>query len=140
MYSIKEKDLGVTLSADITVSQQCVIAASKGNQLFGLIMRNVTYKELIIPLRKAIVMPNLELCMQAWRPYRKKDIDTFERIQRRATKIIPELRELSYEDRLRECGLTILETRRLRGDKIEVFRIVNGYGNSDKNIFFTQER
>ena len=55
------------------------------------------------------------------RPYRKKDIDTLERIQRRATKMIPELRDLSYEERLKECGLTTLQTRRLRGDQIEVF-------------------
>ena len=35
----------------------------------------------------------------------------------------------------RECGLTILETRRLRGDQIEVFKILNEYENSDRNIF-----
>ena len=34
----------------------------------------------------------------------------------RATKMIPELRDLSYEERLKECGLTILKTRRLGGD------------------------
>ena len=43
-------------------------------------------------------------------------------IQRRATKIIPELRDLGYEECLKECGLTTLETRRLRGDQIEVLR------------------
>ena len=41
--------------------------------------------------------------------------------------MIPELRDLSYESRLLLCGLTTLETRRLRGDQIEVFKIVNGY-------------
>ena len=61
-----------------------------------------------------------------WRLYCKKDIDTLERIHR-ATKIIPELRDLSYEERLKECGLTTLETRRLRGDLFEVFKILNGY-------------
>ena len=54
---------------------------------------------------------------------------------RRATKIIPELRDLSYEKRLKECGLTTLETRRLRGDQIEVFRIINGYENINRNMF-----
>ena len=67
-------------------------------------------------------------------PYRKKDIDKLERMQRRATKIIPELRDLSYESSLLQCGLTTLETRRLRGVQIEVFKIVNGYEDVDRNI------
>ena len=60
-----------------------------------------------------------------------------EKIQRRATKLIPGLRDLTffYEERLNECGLTTLETRRLRGDQI-VFKILNGYENIDSNIVF----
>ena len=37
---------------------------------------------------------------------------------------------------MNECGLTTLETQRLRGDQIEVFKILNGYENIDSNIFF----
>ena len=59
-----------------------------------------------------------------------------EKIQRRATKLIPGLRDLRYEERLKECGLTTLETRRLRGDQREVFKILNGYENIDSNMFF----
>ena len=51
-------------------------------------------------------------------------------------KFIPGLRDLRYEERLKECGLTTLETRRLRGDQIEVFKILNDYENVDSNIFF----
>ena len=60
-----------------------------------------------------------------------------ERVQRRATKMIPKLRNISYEMRLKECRLTTLETRRLRGDQIEVFKILIGYENIDRNICFT---
>ena len=54
------------------VLEQCCIAASKGNKILGLIMRNIIYKgkKLIIPLYKAIVRPHLECCIQTWRPYR----------------------------------------------------------------------
>ena len=60
-----------------------------------------------------------------------------ERVQRRATQIIQKLRNISYEMRLKECGLTTLETTRLRGDQIEVLKTLNGYENIDTNIFFT---
>ena len=50
--------------------------------------------------------------------------------------MIPELRDLSYEERLKEYGLTTLETRELRGDQIEVFKILNGYDNIDRNICY----
>ena len=124
------------------VSEQCGIATSKGNQILELIRRNIPYKDkkLIIPLYKTIVKLHLEYCIQAWIPYRKKDIDTLEPIQRRATKIIPQLRDLNYEDRMKECGLTTLETRRLRGDQIEVFKILNGYENIDRKMFILSRK
>ena len=61
--TVKEK--GVTMNANMKVSEQCRIAASKGNQVIGMIRRNITYKEksLIIPLYKAIVRPHLEYCI-----------------------------------------------------------------------------
>ena len=43
--TVKEKDLGITISADMKVPEQCGIAAAKGNQILGLIRRNITYKE-----------------------------------------------------------------------------------------------
>ena len=41
--------------------------------------------------------------------------------------MIPELRDLSHEERLKECGLTPIDTTRLRGKQIEVFKVLNGY-------------
>ena len=60
--TVKEKDSGVTMNANMKVSEQCRIAASKGNQALRMIRRNITYKDksLIVPLYKAIVRPHLE--------------------------------------------------------------------------------
>ena len=51
--------------------------------------------------------------------------------------MIPELRERSYEERLKECGLTTLETSRLRGDQIDVCRILNGCETIDRTFCLT---
>ena len=123
----------------MNVSEQCRIAASKGNRILGMIRRNITYKEkgLIEPLYKAIVRPHLEYCIQAWRPYLRKDIDMLEKYKGEQLNSSHGLiNDLSCDDRLKECGLTTLETRRLRGDQIEVFKILNDHENIDPNIFF----
>ena len=43
--TVKEKDLGLTINVDMKVSEQCGIAAANGNQILGLIRRNMVYKE-----------------------------------------------------------------------------------------------
>ena len=80
----------------MNVSEQCGIEAAMRNQILGLIWQNTVYKdkELILLLYKTIVRPHLEYCIQAWRPYCKKDIDMLEIVQRRATKMIPKLRNV----------------------------------------------
>ena len=40
--TVKEKYLGVSMNANMNVSEQCRIAASKGNQVRGMISRNRT--------------------------------------------------------------------------------------------------
>ena len=47
-------------------------------------------------------------------------------VQRRASKMIPSLRNLSYEERLKRLGMFSLRHKRLRGDKIKVFKMIHG--------------
>ena len=61
-----------------------------------------------------------------WCPYKKGDED-IEKIQKRATKLIISLKKLSYKDRLIKLKLPTLKYRRLRGDMIEVFKILLNY-------------
>ena len=79
---------------------------------------------------------HLENCMQAWKLRYRKDIDKSEKVQRKATRMVEGLGEYSYEDQLRILGLTTLETRILRADLIEVFKILRGFENLDPDRFF----
>ena len=80
--------------------------------------------------------PKLEYCVQAWRPYFKKNIENLEKVQHKATKMIDECKHLKYEDRLIQTGLTTLEERRTRGDLIEVFKMIKGLNKIDYRSFF----
>ena len=66
----------------------------------------------------------------------QKDIKLLESVQHRTTRLITYFRGLPYEQRLSRLKLTTLETRRLRGDLIEVFKIMKGFDNGDYRDFF----
>ena len=133
-----EQDLGVIMQNDLMVSKQCSKVVKTANRILGMIYRTVCYKtkNVILQLYKSLVRPHLEYCVQAWRPYLKKDINLIEKVQRRATRMIPALHKMPYELRLKELKLTTLETRRLRGDLIEVFKILKGFEEVDSSYFF----
>jgi len=59
-----------------------------------------------------------------------------ERIQRRATEMVSSIRDRSYHERLRILGLYSLEKRGLRGDLIEMFKILSGREKVDYQQFF----
>ena len=123
----EERDLGVVLSGSLKPSKQCAIAASRANRILGLIKRNFCHlgREVVLNLYKQLVRPHLEYAIQAWRPFHVKDKFILEQVQRRATRLIPDIRHLPYESRLKVLGLTTLELRRVRGDMIQVFKFLS---------------
>jgi len=135
---IEERDLGVIIQNDLKCTKQCLKVVSTANKVLGMIKRSFSIrdKDVILQLYKTLVRPHLEYSVQAWRPHLRKDIDLLEGVQRRATKLIFDLKDKCYEDRLRCLNLTTLETRRLRGDLIEVFKIFKGFDNVDPSTFF----
>ena len=109
----------------------------------GLIRRTYTFLDetSFRFLFQALVRPNLEYAAAVWSPYTKKDIELIENVQRRATKQVPSLKQLSYTNRLKKLKMPTLKYRRLGGDMIETFKIINGiYDKEVTERFFEMSR
>ena len=72
----------------------------------------------------SLVRPHLEYCNVIWGPFYKGDIIAVEKIQRRATKLVPESKHLSYQDRLQALDIPSLSYRRQRGDMIATYKLL----------------
>lgn len=137
----EEKDLGVFVTANMKPSKQCITSAKKARSVLGLIHRHFRKfsKAQFLTIYKTYIRPHLEYAIQAWSPWLQKDIDCLERVQRRATKLVAGLRNLSYEQRLERLNLTTLEERRRRGDLIETFKLLKGKESIGYQQFFQRD-
>ena len=140
LTSVKEeKDLGCIMRADLKQSSNIKHHISKANRLLGMIRRTFTYlpKESFLLLYKTYVRPRVEYCQQAFYPYLKKDCREIEKVQRRATKLVKDIADLPYEERLKKLGLFSLKYRRDRADMLTTFKLINGYIDIDTDKLFT---
>ncbi len=133
--TVLEKDLGVQVDNNLKFSDQAELAANKGSQIVGMIRRAFVYLDgkMITTLFKSLVRPHLEYANSVWSPLYKKDVLVLENVQRRTTKLVPELKDLPYEERLRRLKLPSLVYRRLRGDLIETYKYLHGFYNVDSS-------
>ena len=134
----KEKDIGVTIDSELTFESHICENVNKATSIFGALRRAFRYldKKLFIPLYKTMVRTQLDYASSVWAPYKKKHIDMIENVQKRATKQIPGMKNLSYEERLRKLELPTLSYRRLRGDMIEVYKIIQGHYDPEASTIF----
>ena len=88
-------------------------------------------ESMFVELFKALARPHLEYANTVWCPTKMKDIIAIENVQQ-ATKFLPSLKDMSYEDRLRNLCLPTLRFRRLRGDMVETGKILTG--KYDKSV------
>ena len=82
-------------------------------------------------LYKSLVRCHLESSVSVWSPYLERDVRQIENVQMRATRMIPETKNLNYEERLRLLKLPTLVYRRQRGDLIELYKMTNGVYDED---------
>ena len=122
-----EKDIGVEIDNKLKFNKHVSNKVNKANTVLGVIRRS--FKHLDPPtfttLFKSLVRPILEYANPVWSPHLKKDILAIENVQRRATKLLPGFKDLTYTERLQRLKLPTLVYRRLRGDVIEVYKLLN---------------
>ena len=127
------RDLGVIVDTRLKFQKHISTKVNKANQMWGTIKRTFKHmkKDIFKKLFSAHVRSHLEYAVQSWCPYLRKDINQIESVQRRATKSIQGLKDLSYKERLIELDMPTLAYRRLRGSMIETYKLLNIY---DKDV------
>ena len=123
----KQKDPGITFDSKLTFDQHISQVVNKATKMTKIIRRTFQFldKHTFLPLYKTMVRSHLDYAMAVWHPYQIKHKIALENIQRRATKELPGMRDLSYIERLKLLKLPTLAYRRLRGDMIEVYKIIH---------------
>ena len=124
-----EKDLGVWIDRELTFEHHVETQVAKANKLLGLIRRTFTVLDAptMMLLFKALVRPHLEYAVTAWAPCTLGAQRKVEDVLRRATRLVPELRHLEYEDRLAKAGIPSMLFRRERADMLEMYKYINGF-------------
>jgi hypothetical protein len=96
------KDLGITIDSGLTYIDHITLKIHKAYSMLGIIKRNFKDmdKNTFIKLYKSMVRSHLEYATSVWSPHRKLITTDLEKVQKRATKMIRQLRKCSYENRL----------------------------------------
>ncbi len=96
--------------------------------MVGLIKRTSTSvnTNVFTALYNTMIPPTMGYANCIWSPYLIKDINLLENVQKQATRMCHELRNMTYPERLRALGLPTLQYRRLRHDMIQVFKTFTG--------------
>ena len=140
--STEEKDLGITISNNLSPDKHVERIVREANGLLKRIRMAFEYMdgEMMKKLICTMIRPKLEYAETVWSPHKKKNIRKLERVQRAATKMVPELKDMTYEERLKVLDLPTLEQRRERGDLISIYKIVSGMDKTGEELLTVEGR
>ena len=98
----KQKDFGIWIDPNLNFHSHTRQTVSTANRTLGLIRKCFQYfdNNMLLSLYKTIVRPIVEYGNVIWGPHFALDQQSLEKIQRRATKLIPTLQHVPYTDRL----------------------------------------
>jgi ribonuclease P/MRP protein subunit RPP40 len=126
------------VTKNLKPASQCKKAARTAQTVLSQISRAFHYRDrhVFVRLYVKYVRPHLEFAVPSWCPWLESDKEVLEKVQRRAIKMVSGLQSKTYEDRLRELGLTTLEERRHQADMVQTYKIVTGKDLVNKETWF----
>ena len=83
----------------------------------------------------SVVCPHLQYCVTIWYPLLKKDEDLIKNVLHCASKILPQLSNLTYEETLAKIEILSIKYRRMHGDMIMAYEELNRYEPSLEHLF-----
>ena len=121
------KDLGVLIDDNLKFHSHATSVISKANRTLASIRKtfHFTDNHMFVTLYKSLVRPVIEYGNIIWGSHYSLDQQNIEKIQRRATRTLAGLKDTPYTERLCILGLPSLQYRRLRGDMILLYCLVN---------------
>ena len=130
------KDLGVTFDNKLGFGEHISLKINKAYSILGVINRNFKHlsEQCFVMLYKSMVRSHLEYAQGIWSPHAQGHIKDIEKVQMRATKMVARLKELPYQKRLESLNLPTLKYRRIRGDMIELYKIITGRYDEEASI------
>ena len=134
-----ESDLGILFfKNNLNFDEYINKTGNKVNRIIGN-QRKFTYidKELFLTLYKSLVRSHLDYGNLVFYPNAKKYKQILENAQRRATRLVPELRGVTYKECLIKLNLPTLDYRRKRLYILQVFKIVHKIDDIDMSTCFT---
>ena len=131
------RDLGIIADKKFKFDKHIVEIAKKASGVLTSIQRTMKFvnKETFNALYKSLVRPILEYCAPVWNLCKVKQIKILESVQTQATKLVKELKNKSYTERLLFLDLQTLSYRIRRGDMITTFKILHGTIDTDSKVF-----
>ena len=141
LKSVKNiKDLGITISYDLSWSDHIHEVVNEANKVLGVIKRVLgsnSVNEFSL-LHKSLVRPILEYAAPVWCPFLVKDMVSLKKVQRRASRqpLGRKRGEMDYEERCSILKWSPLKNRRLYFSPIECYKCIFSLSYLEFQDFF----
>jgi hypothetical protein len=135
------RDLGIIVNDDLECSAHVSHIVKKAFRTSNLLIRILKTRRIDIHRKafNALVLPGLEYASVVWNPIYAKDVNNIESVLRRYTRRVNNKCRLPYKNyatRLSNWSMMSLETRRVLCDLTMVYKILYGFVDLDRDLYF----